>query len=111
MKPNRIEMMFDVHKAVIEESVASGQITEAKLSDLNRTMDMDFDEYCKFQDIKSAAQGDSITLDEAQTIYSRLGHGPDDFNRQPIYVKITLTKVFGELLRARQGARAAAMMN
>ncbi len=63
-------------------------------------LDMNFEEYVRFQELKSLAVIEGVlTLEEGQTIYSLLGNIPDDFNSQDYAVKAVLTKVFLELLR------------
>ena len=70
-----------------------------KLAALHKAMDMDFNEYCRFQTLKSAHVGNKLTLDEAQSIYVYLGNAPEFFNEQPLPVKYVLTEVFAALLK------------
>ena len=72
--------------------------TPETLAKLHKTLDMGLYEYARFQELKTCAVGQSLTLEEAQTIYGYLGETPEHFNAQPLAVKITLTSVFKELL-------------
>lgn len=93
---NRILNGIDKYKAIIKEK----NISDGKLETLSRNLDMELVEYCRFQELKSAAVGTQLTLDEAQTIYDFLGNVPDHFNRQPVEVKAVLTNVFFSLIKS-----------
>lgn len=68
-----------------------------------KALDLDFEEYFRFQELKSLAVAeDVLTPEEGQTIYTLLGNMPDCFNRQDYAVKATLTKVFLELMKAKR---------
>lgn len=82
---SRIEKQMD---GVAEESRRS----------LNGKLDLGMDEFCKFQELKSASMGGKLTLDEAETVYGYLGNSPATFNAQSLAVKVVLTKVFAELM-------------
>lgn len=85
---------------------ASGRPFDAsKLDGLSRNLDMDLEEFAKFQTLKSAYMGSKLTEEEAQTIYGYLGETPDHFNGQPLPVKMVLTQIFSELLSARIARR------
>lgn len=92
---NRILVGIDRANAAIEKK----NLSPEKLASTSKAMDMQLDEYCRFQTLKSAAVGTKLTLDEAQTIYGFLGNTPEQFNQQPLAVKWVLTEVFASLLK------------
>jgi hypothetical protein len=87
-------------KTVIAENIANGKTDQAAVDNLCKVLDLDWDEYVKFQEIKSLAVADgSLCLEDGQTIYGILGEaGPDNFNAQSIEVKVVLTQIFQMLL-------------
>jgi len=100
---NRVSDSVDRMCRTLAQRLASGLTTDDKVVALGDSLDMPLDEFCKFQEIKSAATGDALTLDEAQTVYRYLGETPDHFNAQSVPVKAVLTLVFAELLKRRIG--------
>lgn len=97
--PNRITMAFDRMKAQIEKRISDGLVTVEKVEETRLALDMDFEEYCRFQELKSlACASGKLSLEEGMTIYSYLGTTPDKFNAQPVEVKSVLTTLFGQLL-------------
>lgn len=69
---------------------------------LSSKLDMSFEEYCKFQELKSLAVASGVlSLEEGQVVYALLGSIPDDFNNADVATKIVLTKLFAQLLEAR----------
>jgi hypothetical protein len=97
---NRVTAAIQKAKARIAERLESGVITEDRVAELDKGLDMDFAEFARFQELKSLAHMEGhLTLDEAQSVYSLLGETPDHFNRQPVEVKSVLTQIFGELLQ------------
>ena len=80
-------------------AIAAKNLSEQRLAELHKAMDMEFSEYCRFQTLKSAAMGTKLNLEEAQTIYVYLGNTPEHFNQQPLPVKWVLTEVFASLLK------------
>jgi len=66
---------------------------------LNTDFTMSSSEHSKCQELKSLKflEG-SINQDEANTMYVLLGGGPSVFNKQSLAAKITLTKVFAEMV-------------
>ena len=97
--PNRITLMIERQKAVIEDRLTTGLTTQAKVDACHKTLDMELDMYCDFQTRKSIACTDgTLTLDEAQTVYGFLGETPDHFNAQPVEVKVVLTQLYSKLL-------------
>jgi hypothetical protein len=100
-RPNRIETAIRRTEDMIKEKLKNGLVTQEKLKELHKAIDMPLDEYCQFQTTKSAAMGTNISLEEAQTIYHYLGESPDTFNNQPLAIKVVLTQVWKEMLEAR----------
>jgi hypothetical protein len=99
---NRIAGAIGRYEGLIAKKLESKEVTSGKLVELSTKLDMEFVEYCKFQELKSLACIDgALSLDEANTVYSFLGNTPEQFNRQPLAVKAVLTQVFEELLRKR----------
>lgn len=103
MTTNRIVNAIARMKAQIEGRIAQGIVTAAKVEETRKALDIQWDEYTAFQNLKSIASiSGTLTLDEAMTIYNYLGEaGPDHFNGQPVEVKAVLTQVLQELLRAK----------
>ena len=96
---NRVSTMIRQYQESISQRLANGTVTQQKLDDLSRNLNMDVGEYCRFQQLKSLAfAGGKMMLEEAQTIYVYLGESVETFNVQPVAVKAVLTKVFEELL-------------
>ena len=95
-----------IHEGIerAEKQIAGSNVGKAKLKEMHASLDLDTYEHAKFQELKSLAvtQG-TITLDEGNTVYRYLGEQPSVFNKQTLAVKITLTKLFQELLAARLG--------
>jgi hypothetical protein len=81
-----------------QEIVKIKNIPADKLETLSANLNMPLDEYCIFQELKSAYVGSMLTLDESTTIYGFLGNVPEHFNNQPVEVKAVLTNVFRSLL-------------
>jgi hypothetical protein len=109
---NRVSAAIERAKARIKDRLEAGVITEERVAELNKGLDMDFAEFARFQELKSVAMLEGrkggLTYDEAQTIYWLLGETPDHFNRQPVEVKSVLTQIFGELLEKSVGRRKRA---
>lgn len=100
---NRIIEAIAKMKVQIAERIATGIVTAEKVEETRKALDIAFDEFVVFQDLKSQAfVMQKLSLEEAQTIYEYLGEGgPDEFNAQTVEVKATLTRVLGELLAAK----------
>lgn len=100
---NRIVTAIAAAKNQIEKRVADGLVTQEKVEEARKQLDMDLNEYVKFQELKSLAVATGkLSLDEGMTIYNVLGEaGPEHFNAQPIEVKHVLTQIFMELIQAR----------
>lgn len=102
---NRIADAIAAQEKSIQERLADGRLTQAKLDDAHKSLNMELAEYVKFQELKSLASTDgTLTLDEANLIYRYLGNTVDHFNKQSAAVKYILTKAFEELLRKRVAA-------
>jgi len=96
---NRISAMIATATKGIEEKVASGAVTKAQIEKLDRTLDMGADEHARFQEVKSLAVADgTLSHEEGMTLYRLLGPTATNFNEQPLGTKVTLTKLFQELL-------------
>jgi len=96
---NRVEEMIHRRKESLKERLGKTALTQGLVNEAGRKLDMEFDEFVKFQELKSLAAIDgTLTVEEAQTVYEFLGETPEHFNAQPIEVKIVLTGLFGELL-------------
>lgn len=83
-----------------EQRILDRGLTGDKLAALGSSLDMAFDEYCRFQEFKSLAYADgTLNLDEANFIYSSIGESVDTFNRLPVAYKVVFTQLFSELLK------------
>ena len=103
---NRIATAIDDQKKNIKDRLANGLTTRKALDELYENLDMQLDEYCRFQDLKSLAVADeTLTLDEGQTIYQYLGNTPEVFNKQALAVKVILTQLFRNLMEKAVAAR------
>ena len=103
---NRVTAMIRKRNDLIAERLATGKVTQERLDSLYKSLDMDLEEFCRFQSLKSLAfAGGKLTLDEAQTIYLSLGESVESFNAQPLAVKSVLTQIFQELLEMRIRAK------
>lgn len=70
-----------------------------KIDELHKHLDIQVDEFVAYQELKSlATMYGKLSQEEAVEIYVYLGCSPEHFNKQPIEVKIALTKLFAELL-------------
>lgn len=100
---NKVSLAIVKMKKQIADRIKAGLVTKEKVADLHKKLDMELGEYVRFQEAKSLAFASGLlTGNEAQTIYRFLGNAPDHFNKQPIEVKVVLTKVFEELLLLRR---------
>lgn len=96
---NRIALQIVRVKKKIKNRLSSGTTTPDGIDKACKALDMDLIEFCEFQNIKSLAYAnDMLTLNEAQLVYELLGKTPENFNAQPLHVKLVLSKVFSELL-------------
>lgn len=99
---NRILNSIAKMKAQIENRIQKGLTTAQKVKETAKALDMEIDEYVKFQETKSLAVVQNVlTLDEGQTVYALLGNTVETFNKQPVEVKAVLTNLFKELLTLR----------
>ncbi len=96
---NRIRDSIMKMRAQIQLRIDVGLTTAAQVEETRKSLDMGLDEFARFQELKSlASMGGTLTLDEAQYVYSLLGETPNHFNNQNVEVKAVLTKLFAELL-------------
>lgn len=96
---NRIEKMIDAQKAEIQRRLDEGIVTQERVDETDRALDMPVDEFVSFQNLKSLAVANGeMTADEGMTVYNALGESPEHFNAQPVEVKAILTKLHAELL-------------
>ena len=65
---------------------------------LREKLDLDAEEHSTFQELKSSVMGLLLNSEEAQLVYMLLGSTPEHFNKQSLSVKVTLTRLFEELL-------------
>ena len=83
----------------VEKSIQAKGSSAKQIEESRKKMDMDIEEYCQFQNLKSVAQiNGRLTLEEAQSIYGYLGNTVEHFNAQSLAVKYVLTQVFSSLL-------------
>src|SRR4051794_24179471 len=96
---NRISRAIDRMRVQVEERIALGMTTEARVETTRKALDMDLGEFAKLQEMKSLACVDgTLTPDEAQYVYGLLGATPSHFNKQDVATKAVLTQMFRELL-------------
>lgn len=82
------------------EKLKEGKSPE-ELTALSSAVNIDNEEYCHWQEYKSIAQASGIiSLEEALTVYSCLGSGPDHFNAQPLEVKCGVTMIMERIMSA-----------
>jgi len=96
---NRTTRAIDKLNQTISKRIAQGLTTQKKVDELHKSLNMSFEEYCRFQELKSAYTGSLLTIDEAQTIYKFLGNSVEYFNAQPVSIKSVLTQIFLELMK------------
>jgi len=107
MSQNRIQVAIDRAKLEIANANANDNLDNSKAEKLNRALDISFEDYVKFQELKSlAVTSNTLSLEEAQQVYGYLGSTPDTFNAQPLEVKVVLTHLLMELIKKRLFARA-----
>lgn len=90
---NRISTMI----AKVEQTIA--HLEPEKAVELSRKLDIDFSEYCRFQDLKSLAQLDGrLSLAESMTVFVILGNSPDHFNAESLVNKIVVTQILAAIM-------------
>ncbi len=105
---NRITAAFEAKRVEIANRLKTGLATKAGVAKAASDLDMDVEEFCMFQELKTLAVGTGLlTADEGMTVYAALGTVPTVFNAQPVWVKAVLTGLFRELLAARLAQRRA----
>jgi len=99
---NRITAAFARMEAQIAARIEQGLTTADKVAESGKSLDMDMEEYVKFQTLKSLAVAmGKLTEEEGMTVYACLGETLSTFNDQPVHVKFVLNGLFRELLQAR----------
>ena len=99
---NRVVNAFERQKAEIERRLHEGIVTQERVDETHKAMDMSFEEFVRFQELKSLAQIEGIlTFEEATSVYAALGETVEHFNSQPVHIKAVLTKLFADLLHRR----------
>ena len=89
----------------LQERLKAGLITEAQITAMGKSLDLNLEEFAHFQNVKSLAtvSGD-LTAEEGMSVYSCLGGTPSVFNKQRPAVKYVLTQLFAELMKKRIAA-------
>lgn len=96
--------MSKIAAAVTGAKMKLETVEPAKRESLHKTLDMAFDEWAKFQELKSLAQAENrLDADDAMYIYNQLGGAPSVFNSRPLEVKVVLTQVYALLLKQSMG--------
>lgn len=97
---NRVNIAIERTKERLESNLADGSLTTEKANETHKALDFDWQEYARFQELKSlAVQMGKITTEEGMTIYNYLGEaGPEKVNSQPLEVKIVLTQLLAKFL-------------
>ena len=94
---NRITTSIQKTRTMIEKK----NLDQTKLDTLSQQLNMSWEEYVMLQERKSlACASGRLSLEEAQVVYAYLGESVETFNAQPLEVKIVLTQLLQELLRA-----------
>ena len=84
----------------LDEKLKDGSLTIETYKKLSKELDLSLGEYTLFQEAKSSAQASGkLSLENANLIYRYLGNTPDQFNRQPLHVKLVLTQVFANMIK------------
>lgn len=97
---NRIVAAVAKKKQDIADRIANKVTTKKAVKELHGKLDMELDEYVRFQELKSrAVLHNKLTTEEGMTIYNYLGNSLETFNKQPIEVKVVLTGLLAELLQ------------
>ena len=96
--------MFELNKIdkaiqKMQAQVESKKLPKARLAEIGGSLNMEFSEYVRFQNLKSLAVANGIlSIEEGNTVYRYLGETLEVFNGQPVAIKAVLTKLFSELL-------------
>lgn len=99
---NRVELGIAKLTEVMKKKLAAGEVSQEQIDKLNKSLELDMQEYCMFQEEKSLASMDGrLNLEEAQSVYHYLGECPSTFNAQPFEVKYVLTEVWTSLLKSK----------
>jgi len=80
------------------EKRLTGKMTPEELNVASKSLNIDFQDMCEFQEIKSLAVANGIlTPQEGSEIYCRVGHSPKTFNNQPFCVKYGITAIIASV--------------
>lgn len=98
---NRVTFAIAAKKKFLNDRLSAGLITQKRLDELNQELNFQWDEYVRFQQLKSlAVVSGKLSQEEGMTIYNFLGEsGPDKVNSQPLEVKVVLTQILSELIK------------
>lgn len=90
---NRVLAAIKRRKVMFEKRAAEG-------NPVTNDFDLTYEEHLAFYNAQAEAHASGIiTSEEAQTICGLIGEvGPENFNLQPLHVKMALAKVFHELM-------------
>ena len=96
---NRITASIERRQKLMADLLESGKTTAEAQVKAGKAMDLTFEDWFLFNELKSLAQAmTKNSYEEAQTIYEYLGEsGPERFNAAPIHVKVALTHILAEL--------------
>lgn|SRR3990167_8880499 len=95
----RIMTAIERTAKLISNRLVKELLTQEQLDKWHKDLDIQLDEYIMYQELKSLAMiHNKLTTEEAIEIYGYLGNTPEHFNKQPIEVKLVLTKILSELL-------------
>lgn len=104
LKKNRVLDAIAKMEIQIGNRIKNGQTTVAAVEKARQDLDLDFATYVRFQELKSWASCDgTLTLEEAMSVWGKLGNTPDFFNAQPVAVKFVLNGLLSELLKKQIG--------
>jgi hypothetical protein len=97
---NRINIAIEKTRERLQSNLEDGSLTTEKANQTHKALDFDWQEYTRFQELKShAVSMGKITTEEGMTIYNYLGEaGPEKVNNQPLEVKIVLTQLLAKFL-------------
>ena len=89
--------MNRIRTAISKMEATLANVESDAVARLEKVATLEFDEYCRFQNIKSATAGGKISFDEAQFVYSLLGESLETFKSQSLAARLVLIKVWAEL--------------
>jgi hypothetical protein len=106
---NRITKAIEITQTKLATRIKNGELPQKQADKTHKQLDFQWDEYVKFQELKSLAVVEgTLSTEEGMTIYKFLGEsGPEFVNKQSLEVKIVLTQLFAKLLGNRIAAYGA----